>query len=297
MGDFYKPYGERTPDNQYRSRLRFILKHGVMAGKTPQGIGALTAFGTLPPMVFDLSNGAPVITNRSIGKFWRKPISEILAFARGERTIGGLVEAGCDYWDTPDYHTGAASLGLAPGDLGPGSYGAAFHDFPKSDGSALNQYEQLIDQIRKYPDIRTHLISPWIPYYTARGEERKVVVAPCHGWQLFRVLDGKLHLTMWQRSADFPIGVPSNMVQYAAVLMMVASVTGYEPGTFVHQFGDAHIYEDQLENVRKLVERTSRRLPTLRIRQPRKDFFEYTADDFELTDYNPHPGMKIPFRP
>lgn len=296
MADFYLPYENRTPDSQYRDRLKFILERGVRVGTTMQGVGALTCFGTLPPLVYDLSNGAPIIPDRSIKGFWRKPLAEIIAFSRGVRTVDGLIAAGCDYWN--EYRGRGSEFGLEPDDLGPGSYGAAFHDFPMPDGQGFDQYAVLIKQIKTLPHLRTHFISPWIPYYTASGPYRKVVVAPCHGWQMYRVINDKLHLTMWQRSADFPIGVPSNLAQYASMLLMMARATGLEPGTYVHQFGDAHIYEDQVDKMQELVEREPFRLPSLRLRQGAEDFFSITPEDFELTDYHPHPGMPgIPFRP
>ena len=179
MDNFYKPLAERAPDRRYRDRLKYILKHGEMVRGTAQGIGALTCFGTLPPMVFDLSNGVPLITERKIG-FWRKPIAEIIAFINGARTIDEIESYGCDFWK--DYRGKGTELGLEPDDMGPGSYGSAFHDFEVPGGGMLNQFAQLIEQIRHYPTMRTHLITPWKPYYTARGPNRKVIVAPCHGW-------------------------------------------------------------------------------------------------------------------
>lgn len=291
---YYKPYNERTPDSQYQDRLRFILKNGVLISKTPQDIGAITCFGELPQMVFDLSNGAPIITERKIG-FWRKPIAEILAFAHGARTLDELKERGCDFWE--DYRGKGAKFGLDPDDLGPGIYGAAFHDFPMPNGDTFNQFEHVIDQIRNYPAIRTHLVSPWIPFYIGRGGHQKAVVSPCHGWLHFRVFGDKLSMRMDQRSADFPIGVPANMVQYAALLMMIAQATGLRPWKFIHSFGDAHVYENQIEKVRELLGREPRKLPTLRLMTSGTDFWKYRADDFEISDYEPHPGMKIPYSP
>ena len=295
MNDFYKPFEERTPDSQYRDRVKFILDNGELVKDTPQGIGALTCFGTLPQMIFDLSNGAPLITDRKIG-FWRKPVVEILSFMSGVRSIQKLREAGCDYWK--DYIGKGVKLGLDPDDLGPGSYGGAFHDFPRPEGGALNQYAQLLGQIKNRPDLRTHLITPWIPFYTARGPDKKVVVVPCHGWQQYRIIGDRIDLVMWQRSADFPIGVPSNMIQYAAVLLMVARATGFRPGRFIHQFGDAHIYADQIDHMKELVEREPRILPTLRLSEEANSFFDTTISDFSIADYDPHPAMPgIPYRP
>ncbi len=289
-----KPYAERTPDTQYRDRLKQILETGTLVKDTPQGVGALTSFGTLPPMVFDLSNGIPLITERKIG-FWKKPIAEITAFINGARTIDELETFGCNFWG--DYRGQGTKFGLEPDDLGPGSYGAAFHDFEIPEGGTLNQFAQLLDQLKQYPSIRTLLVTPWKPYYTARGPNRKVIVAPCHGWLHFRVVDGKLHMRMDQRSADMPIGVPSNMIQYAALLLMICQVTGYEPGNYIHSLSDAHIYEDQIDMVRELITREPRPFPTLTLDAGVKNLFAFRADHFTLEDYDPHPAMKIAYRP
>ena len=145
--------------------------------------------------------------------------------------------------------------------------------------------------------MRTHLVSPWIPFYTARGENRKVVVAPCHGWLHFRVMNGKLHMRMDQRSADMPIGVPSNMIQYATLLLMMCRVTGYQPGNYIHSFSDAHIYENQIEKVEKLIERESRPLPSIAINPRVTDLFAFRANDFDVLEHDPHPGMAIAYVP
>lgn len=295
MKDFYKPLEERAIDTQYRERIRFTLGNGQLIKNTPQGVGALTCFGTLAPMVFDLRDGVPFITERSAGKFWRKPIAELTAFINGVRTIDGLNDWGCDFWD--DYRSKGTMLGLEPNDLGPGSYGGAFHDFPMPDGGFLNQFEQLVDQIKKYPDMRSHRITPWIPFYTARGPNRKVQVAPCHGYLHFRVINGKLHMCMHQYSADLPTGVPSNMIQYSALLLMMSQVTGYEPGNYVHSFSDAHIYENQIPKMRELILRPPRRFPVLRLDPTVTNLFDFRAEHFTLEEYDPHPHMEIPYSP
>ena len=291
----YKPCAERKIDIQYRNRLSQILNRGELVKETLQGVGALTCFGTLSPMVFDLSNGVPLITERSMERIWRKPVGEIIAFINGARTIDEIKSYGCDFWE--DYRNRNPSLGLEPGDLGPGSYGSAFHNFEKPDGGTLNQFEQLIEQIRLYPSLRTHLVTPWKPYYTAFGPNRKVQVAPCHGWVHFRVINGKLHMRMDQRSADFPTGVPSNMIQYAALLLMVCQVTGYPPGNYVHSFADAHIYENQITVVQKLLEREPRPFPIMRLDPSVKNLFDFRVEHFWIEEYDPNPGMKIPYSP
>jgi thymidylate synthase len=154
--------------------------------------------------------------------------------------------------------------------------------------------KNIIEQMIEFPHLRTHFISPWIPQYIIRGtgKQQKVVVVPCHGWIHFRIIDNKLTLHMFQRSADFPVGVPSNMIQYSALLMMVAHATGTEPYEFVHSFSDAHIYVDQIPMVEELLAREPKALPTVEMINKKDDIFAYRSDDFELSDYDPHPGMR-----
>ncbi len=294
MENSYTSLSGRMPDTQYRDRLSYILDRGELVKDTPQGVGARTCFGTLAPMVFPLSNGVPLITERKIA-FWRKAIAEIIAFINGARTIDEIESFGCDFWK--DYRGKGAELGLEPNDMGPGSYGSAFHDFEIPGGGVLNQFAQLIEQIRLYPTMRTHLVTPWKPYYTARGPNRKVIVAPCHGWLQFRIINKSLHMRMDQRSADMPVGVPSNMVQYAALFLMVCQVTGYRPGDYVHSFADAHIYENQADVVRELVKREPRPFPMLRLDPTVKDLFDFRVEHFSLEEYDPHPAMKMPYSP
>lgn len=292
------PYSKRPVDSQYRDRLLVIVKEGVLVADTPQGVGALTCFATLPPMLFDLKEGAPLVTERKIS-FWRKAIAEIFAFVNGARTLDGLREWGCDWWSAWATPEKCRSMGIAEGDLGPGSYGAVFHDFPMPMythgvhlGTApFNQFAHLIEQIKSYPTVRTLRVTNWIPYLIGRGGRQKAVVSPCHGDIMVRVIDGRLNLAMVQRSADMPIGVPANMIQYAALAMALAHVTGYEPGTFTHILLDAHIYGDQLEAVRTMISREPRRRPTLRLVDPPDNLFDFRPHHFELDDYHPHPPI------
>jgi thymidylate synthase len=285
------PYEERSADTQYRDRLKQILEEGDLIQTTPQDVGALTCFGTLPPMIFDLKNGAPLITERSLKSFWRKPIAELLAFINGVRTQEELEKWGCSWWNQWATPEKAQKHGLKVGDLGPGSYGAAFHDFPIPDGGVFNQFAHLVEQLKKYPYIRTHLVNPWIPYYIGRGGYQKALVSPCHGWLHFRVFGNELDMIMTQRSADMPVGVPSNMIQYTALLLAVAHVTGYTPRRFIHELHDAHIYTDQVDNVRELLIRESKTLPTMSLVEPPDDLFAFRPEHFSISDYNPHPSM------
>lgn len=294
MDDFYRPCKERTWDTQYRERLETILERGELIKETPQGIGALMCFGTLSPMVFDLANGVPLITERKLGS-WRQAVAEIIAFVNGARTCDQILSYGCKLWES--YRDKDVGLPFPPDDLGPGSYGPAFHSYPMPDGRSLNQFAQALQQIRDYPNMRTHRITPWIPFWTARGPNRMVNVAPCHGELHFRVMNGRLHMRMDQRSADMPIGVPHNMIQYATLLLMMCQVTGYKPGNYIHSFSDAHIYENQIEAARELVQRTPRIFPVLRVDSTVTDLFAFRKEHFTLDEYGPHPAMEIPYSP
>lgn len=291
---FYKPQCERTTDTQYRNRLAYILERGTVVGKTPQGVGAVTCFGTLPQMVFDLSNGIPLITERRLGS-WKSAVAEIIAFLNGARTIDEIESYGVNSAFWSPYR--GKGYGADGNDMGAGSYGPAFHDFEVPGGGTLNQFEQLLEQLTAYPDMRTHLVTPWKPYYTARGPNRQVIVAPCHGWLHFRVLNGRLHMRMDQRSADMPIGVPHNMIQYAALLLMICQVTGYEPGNYIHSFGDAHIYENQIDAVRELIERPVKPFPRLLLNRSVTDLFAFRLKDFLIDEYDPNPPMQVPYAP
>lgn len=290
----YKSYAERTPDTQYKQVLKNILDNGVMA-PTRQGPGALTVIGQ--QMHFDLRNGFPMITERSVKGFWRKPIDELCAFINGVRTREGLAEYGVTWWDAWTTPEKSMKRGLEPGDIGPGSYGAAFHDFPTADGGSFDQFKHLVEQIKELPELRTHFVTPWIPQYIVRGKgkEQKVTLAPCHGWVHVRILDGGIYLHMFQRSCDVPVGVPANMIQYAALVLMLEHLTGYEAREYIHTLSDSHIYEDQIEHVKEVVSRESRPFPAVRLTEEGKkitDIHDFRGHHFELTDYDPQPGIK-----
>lgn len=293
----YKPYEERTADSQYADILRRIINEGTWSD-TRQGPRAKTLMGV--QMHFNLENGFPLITDRSIETFWQKPIGELCAFINGARTREQLAEFGCTWWDAWTSEAKTKKRGLEPGDIGPGSYGAAFHDFPTADGGTFNQFKHLVEQIKELPELRTHFVTPWVPQYIVRGEgkHQKVTIAPCHGWIHVRILDEKLHLHMYQRSGDVPIGVPSNMVQYAALALMLGHLTGYEPAEYVHTISDAHVYEDQIEKLEEMLQREPRALPTVHLTEAGKaitDIHDFRGEHFVLSDYHPHPSIpKIP---
>lgn len=294
----YKPYSQRKPDNQYQNVLKLILNNGKWSD-TRQGPRAKTLVGV--QMHFDLSNGFPMITDRDISGFWRKPIDELAAFINGVRTREGLAEYGVTWWDPWTTAEKSRKRGLEPGDIGPGSYGAAFHDFPTLEGAGFDQFKHLVEQIKELPELRTHFISPWIPQYIVRGKDKqqKVTLAPCHGWVHVRIFgNNKLHLHMFQRAGDVPVGVPSNMIQYAALTLILEQLTGYEATEFVHTISDAHIYEDQIEHLKPMMSRKPRPFPTVKLTtegRKIKDIHDFRSKHFELSEYAPHPSIpKIP---
>lgn len=301
MQNIYKPLSERTPDTQYQRLLRDILEKGER-GKAQQGTDTISLIGPAP-LRFKIENGFPIINERNMAPkenenlkvtIWKQAIGEMCGFVNGARTQTELEKFGCYWWASWVTEEKCKKRGLETGDLGPGSYGAAFHDFPTADGGTFNQFQNIIEQIREFPHLKTHFISPWIPQYTIRGtgKQQKVVVCPCHGWLHFRVLDGKLTLHHFQRSADTPVGLPSNMVQYGALLLMMAKATGTIPYEYVHSFSDAHIFVDQVPAVETMLAREPKPFATVTIDESVNDFFDFRHDHFTLTDYTPHPGIK-----
>lgn len=282
----------KTADTQYRELLTSIMDKGIRS-ESQMEVDTITYLSP-PSLRFDLSREFPVITERKISeKMWKGAIGELLGFINGARTQKELEAFGCTWWKSWVTEKKCAKRGLETGDLGPGSYGAAFHDFPTSEGETFNQFAAILQQIKERPFLKTHFITPWIPQYTIRikGRTQKVVVCPCHGWMNIRILNNKLHLHMFQRSCDVPIGLPANLAQYAALTLALAEVTGYEAGEYIHSFSDAHIYADQIDKVKELLKREPRPLPKMKIINKKKDLFAYRADDFELYDYDPHPGI------
>lgn len=292
--NIYLPHDQKAADVQYRTRLNEILTMGEIISQTPQDVPAITLIG-MPPMVFKLKNGVPLITERAI-PFWRSAIGEICAFINGVIEQNVLEkEFGCPWWKPWVTEQKTQKIGVEPNTLGSASYGGAFSNFPQPGSTGFNQVQHAVEQLRMYPHIRTVHITPWIPFWIGRGGFQKAVVSPCHGWMFFRVINDRLWLQMHQRSADFPVGVPANMIQYAALLIMFGHVTGYTPDTFVHSFFDAHIYENQTSHVQEMSRRTPKRFPSLMLNEEGlaiKNILDFRPKHFELEDYNPHPAIK-----
>jgi thymidylate synthase len=292
----YKPVAERTVDSQYRDLLAKIMSEGTEVLPI-HGEKAKMLVGQ--QLRYKMDNGFPVITERDMtGPFFTGALAEHIAFLHGARTQEELEKYGCKFWKKWVTKEKCDIFGLPEGDLGDGSYGAAWAAFPTAEGKPFNQVVHLMKQIKERPYLRTHILTPWIPQYTLQHSElkRKVVVAPCHGY--IHVLafpeTKEIIIHHFQRSGDFPVGVPFNMVQYAAFGMMVANIIGYTFKEIVYTFSDVHIYESQYEKVKELLEREPRKLPTVKINTEKKDILEFTPEDFTLEDYDPHPKMVIP---
>ncbi len=259
---------------EYLDLLRDVRDTGAeKADRT--GTGTRSVFGR--QLRFDLEDGFPLVTTKKV--HLRSIIHELLWFLRGETNIKSLNEAGVRIWDEwADEH----------GELGP-VYGYQWRSWPAPDGGKIDQVRNLVDQLRTNPDSRRLIISAWNV-----GDIDRMALAPCHAFFQFYVVDGRLSCQLYQRSADLFLGVPFNIASYALLTMMIAQVVDMKPGTFVHTFGDAHIYLNHLEQVDTQLEREPRPLPTMRLDESVDDLFDFRFEHFELTDYDPHPHISAP---
>lgn len=299
------PFDKRTPDAQYRTLLYRILRDGKWM---PSGMDEerLTIFGHV--MEFDLSNGAPLVTERDIvtpnPKTGRSGFSmgtgEIIAFMHGARTHEELKAFGCPWWApwvTPEK---CAKRGLPPGDLGPGSYGPAYRSFPMSDGTSFDQIKAMLQQIKERPELRTHQAIPWVPQYCYRltGRQQKVVVVPCHGDMMIRIdtKTGRGTYIHTQWSCDAPVGLAFNLFQHGIILpLMLSAETGYSIDKVVYIIKDAHIYRRQIRDVEGFLGATqAERFPTVTADPGVKNFFDFRGEHFKVEDYHPQlPPHKI----
>lgn len=291
----YLPISERKADYQYTNMLSAIVNNGLR-GSSRQGIDCITLLYAYK-MDFFLPNGFPVITERDISSFWRAPIDELFAFLCGVRNEPELRERGIKWWKPWATASKCTKRGLIEGDLGPGSYGDAFHDYPSYDGKPFDQIAELVTQIRQYPEERRHMITNWIPprVFRTRNPDSSVTIAPCHGSLVkVRILSDTLNLQMVQRSGDVPVGVPSNMIQYAALMLALCQILGFKPGYYSHIILDPHIYDDQLPAVEQILARIPKTLPTVKINtegQSITDIHNFRGSHFELSDYDASPAI------
>ena len=256
---------------QYLDLLQHVLDHGILK-EDRTGTGTHSVFGY--QMRFDLQNGFPLLTTKKL--HLKSIIHELLWFLKGDTNVKYLQANGVRIWN---------EWADENGDLGH-IYGYQWRSWPDYDGGHIDQIKEAIDTIQNNPDSRRIIVSAWNV-----ADLPQMNLPPCHAFFQFYVANGKLSLRLYQRSADIFLGVPFNIASYALLLMMVAQVTGLEAGDFVHTLGDAHIYNTHTEQVREQLSREPRALPTMKLNPNVKSIFDFKYEDFELTDYNPHPHI------
>src|SRR5437868_14004020 len=259
---------------QYLDFMRHVRDHGSRKDDRT-GTGTLSVFGY--QMRFDLAQGFPLLTTKKI--HLKSVVHELLWFLKGSTNVEYLRANGVTIWD---------EWADAKGELGP-VYGYQWRSWPTPSGAHIDQIAQVIAQIRANPASRRLVVSAWnvacLP---------KMALAPCHALFQFYVADGRLSCQMYQRSADIFLGVPFNIASYALLTLMVAQVTGLEPGEFVHTLGDAHLYLNHLEQAKLQLSRAPRPLPVMKLNPDVTSLFEFRYEDVTLTGYDPHPAIAAP---
>ncbi|MDR3416101.1 MAG: thymidylate synthase [Nevskia sp.] len=257
---------------QYLDLMRHVLEHGVEKSDRT-GTGTRSVFGH--QMRFDLRQGFPLLTTKKLHT--RSIIVELLWFLRGETNVRYLHEHGVSIWD---------EWADADGELGP-VYGRQWRSWPTADGRHIDQIAILLEQLRKSPDSRRMLVSAWNV-----GELDSMALMPCHALFQFYTAGGRLSCQLYQRSADIFLGVPFNIASYALLTMMVAQVSGFQPGEFIWTGGDCHLYSNHLEQARLQLGRELLPPPTMRLNPEVKDLFAFRLEDFTLENYQAHPHIK-----
>jgi thymidylate synthase len=257
---------------QYLDLMAKVLNDGVEK-RDRTGTGTRSIFGH--QMRFDLGAGFPLVTTKKLHV--KSIIYELLWFLAGDTNVKYLNEHGVSIWD---------DWADAAGELGP-VYGRQWRSWPKAEGGTVDQIADLIAMIKKNPDSRRLIVSAWNP-----ADIDKMALPPCHCLFQFYVADGKLSCQLYQRSADVFLGVPFNIASYALLTLMVAQVTGFKPGEFIHTFGDAHLYLNHLEQAQLQLTRSTRALPQMRLNPAVKDIFGFRFEDFTVENYDPHPHIK-----
>ncbi len=260
---------------QYLDLMRHILDHGAVKDDRT-GVGTRSVFGY--QMRFDLQQGFPLLTTKKL--HLKSIIYELLWFLKGETNVKYLQEHGVRIWN---------EWADEQGELGP-VYGAQWRAWcANEDGEPIDQIANLIESIKTNPNSRRLIVSAWNV-----GDLEKMALPPCHAFVQFYVADGKLSCQLYQRSADVFLGVPFNIASYSLLNLMIAKVTGLEPGDFVHTLGDAHLYLNHLEQARLQLGREPRALPTMTIKRKVESIDDFEYEDFELSGYKPHPHIKAP---
>jgi thymidylate synthase len=259
---------------QYLDLLRLVLNEGKFkADRT--GTGTYSVFGAQTR--FPLANGFPVLTTKKL--HLKSIIYELLWFLRGDTNVKFLNDHGVTIWN--EWADAEGNLGRV--------YGAQWCDWRTADGRSINQIDHVIEQIKKTPDSRRLIVSAWNV-----GEIEQMALPPCHTMFQFFVQDGELSCQLYQRSADLFLGVPFNIASYALLTLMVAQVCDLKPGTFVHTFGDLHLYANHLDQAKLQLTREPRPLPKMKLNSTVKNIHDFKFEDFELVGYDPHPGIKAP---
>lgn len=257
---------------QYLDLLKCIRETGAIKNDRT-GTGTYAIFGH--QMRFDLSAGFPILTTKKL--HLKSIIYELLWLLRGDTNIKFLNDNGVRIWN---------EWADEDGELGP-VYGAQWRAWPTADGRTVDQISNLVRDIRQNPTSRRHILSAWNV-----GEIEKMVLPPCHCFFQFFVSEGKLSCQLYQRSADVFLGVPFNIASYALLTQMMAQVTGFKPGDFVHTFGDVHLYSNHLVQADEQLKRKPKALPSMNINPDVKDIFAFKFEDFELVGYDPDPHIK-----
>ncbi|MBI2611969.1 thymidylate synthase [Candidatus Gottesmanbacteria bacterium] len=301
------------PEYQYLNLLKDIMDNGAWKISHSTGVKLKSVFGR--QIRFDLSKGYPLLTTKKV--FVRGIIHELIWFLSGSSNIKYLVENNVHIWDEWAYKKyqwaieGRKEKPLSYedflqkiqtdkkflkkyGELGP-VYGVQWRKWPANGKKTVDQLGWAIEKIKKYPQKKHYIISAWNAgciYEMSGSHVASMVIAPCHTMFHINITGDKLSLLLYQRSADMFLGVPFNIASYALLTLMLAQVTGYKPGDFVHTFGDAHIYENHFDQVKEQLKRTPRPFPTMKINPNVKKIDDFKFEDFEVVEYDPHPPIK-----
>jgi len=312
---------QKHPEYQYLDLLKDILRNGEKKNVHNVKVGTRNVFGR--QIRFDLSKGFPLLTTKKV--FFRGMVHELLWFIKGDSNIKYLVDNNVHIWDEWGYKQYKLKINPSTGsgeklkimkqeeyiqkiknlpkedtfvkkygELGP-VYGVQWRKWQTSDGRVVDQLKWAISRLKAKPERRHYIVSAWNPefiYEMAASRQKAQVLPPCHTFFHFYVAGNRLSLQLYQRSADMFLGVPFNIASYALLTLMVAHVTGFEPGDFVHTFGDAHIYDNHLLQVKEQLRRTPRSLPKVKFNSKVKDIDDFTFEDIELIGYDPHPPIK-----
>ncbi len=302
---------KKHPEYQYLELLQDILKNGVEKKEFNTGIAIKSVFGR--SMRYDLSKGFPLLTTKKV--FLKGIIHELLWFLRGETNIRSLVQQGVHIWDDWPYkeYKKKMAAGKVPamtqdefiakivaspkfakewGELGP-VYGRQWRKWP-ADGRTIDQLAWAVWKTKNYPDRKHVVVSAWNPEYVYEMSKpgTSMAIPPCHTMFNINVSDGKLSLALYQRSADTFLGVPFNIASYALLTMILAQVTGYKPGEFVHFLGDTHLYGNHYKQAREQIKRKPRPFPRMKLNPKKKEIDSFVYEDFVVEGYNPHPPIK-----